>query len=148
MFRVHTPIIRSSRCWVAAYGFLHQVFGWVVVLRAAAWVVCGADGASLLHSSSAPPDSTFLCVRHSVKSLRPPPLPSKCRALFDRDVLLYNLVRFNVMLIINGCLYFLRCHVPVHRPLSSNIWTRTNDWQTIKRYFDILLTVHLNIFIS
>ena len=40
MFRVHTPIIRSIRCWVAAYGFLHRVFGWVVVLRAAASVVC------------------------------------------------------------------------------------------------------------
>jgi len=40
MFRVHTPIIRSIRCWVAAYGFLHRVFWWVVVLRAAAWVVC------------------------------------------------------------------------------------------------------------
>ena len=39
MFRVHTSIIRSIRCWVAAYGFLHRVFGWVVVLRAAAWVV-------------------------------------------------------------------------------------------------------------
>ena len=26
MFRVHTPIIRSIRCWVAAYGFLHRVF--------------------------------------------------------------------------------------------------------------------------
>jgi len=36
MFRVHTPIIRSTGCWVAAYGFLHRVFGWVVVLRAAA----------------------------------------------------------------------------------------------------------------
>jgi len=35
---VRTPIIRSIRCWVAAYGFLHRVFGWVVVLR-------GADGA-------------------------------------------------------------------------------------------------------
>jgi len=23
MFRVHTAIIRSIRCWVAAYGFLH-----------------------------------------------------------------------------------------------------------------------------
>ena len=23
MFRVHAPIIRSIRCWVAAYGFLH-----------------------------------------------------------------------------------------------------------------------------
>ena len=33
---VHTPIIRSIRCWVAAYGFVHRVFGWVVVLRAAA----------------------------------------------------------------------------------------------------------------
>ena len=33
MFRVHTSIIRSIRCWVAAYGFLHRVFGWVVVLR-------------------------------------------------------------------------------------------------------------------
>jgi len=33
MFRVHTPIIRSIRCWVAAYGFLHRVFGWVVVLQ-------------------------------------------------------------------------------------------------------------------
>jgi hypothetical protein len=39
MFRVHMPIIRSIRCWVAAYGFLHRVFGWMVVLRAAAWVV-------------------------------------------------------------------------------------------------------------
>ena len=29
MFRVHTPIIRSIRRWVAAYGFLHRVFGWV-----------------------------------------------------------------------------------------------------------------------
>jgi len=27
MFRVHTPIIRSIRWWVAAYGFLHRVFG-------------------------------------------------------------------------------------------------------------------------
>ena len=26
MFRVHTPIIRSIRCWVAAYGFLHRVW--------------------------------------------------------------------------------------------------------------------------
>jgi len=42
MFRVHTIIIRSIRCWVAAYGFVHRVFGWVVVLRAA---VYGADGA-------------------------------------------------------------------------------------------------------
>jgi len=42
MFRVHTPIIRSMRCWVAACGFLCRVFGWVVVLRAA---VYGADGA-------------------------------------------------------------------------------------------------------
>jgi len=42
MFRVHTPIIRSIRCWVAAYGFLHRVFGWMVVLRAVAY---GADGA-------------------------------------------------------------------------------------------------------
>jgi len=40
MFRVHTSIIRSIRCWVAAYGFLHRVFGWVVVLSAAAWVMC------------------------------------------------------------------------------------------------------------
>ena len=40
MFRVHTHIIRSIRCWVAVYGFLHGVFGWVVVLRAAALVVC------------------------------------------------------------------------------------------------------------
>ena len=30
MFRVHTPIIRSIRCGVAAYGFLHRVCGWVV----------------------------------------------------------------------------------------------------------------------
>ena len=30
MFWVHIPIIRSTGCWVAAYGFLHQVFldGW------------------------------------------------------------------------------------------------------------------------
>jgi len=34
-------IIRSIRCSVAAYGFLHRVFGWVVVLRA----VYVADGA-------------------------------------------------------------------------------------------------------
>ena len=40
MFRVHTPIVRSIRCGVAAYGFLHRVFGWVVDLRVAAWVVC------------------------------------------------------------------------------------------------------------
>ena len=33
MFRVHTPIIRSTGCWVAACDFLHRVFGWVVVLR-------------------------------------------------------------------------------------------------------------------
>jgi hypothetical protein len=26
MFRVHTPIIRSIVCWVAAYGFLHRDF--------------------------------------------------------------------------------------------------------------------------
>ena len=31
MFRVHTPVVRSIGCWVAAYGFLHRVFGWVVV---------------------------------------------------------------------------------------------------------------------
>jgi len=36
----NTPIIRSITCWVAEYGFLHGVFGWVVVLRAAALVVC------------------------------------------------------------------------------------------------------------
>ena len=36
MFRVHTPIIRSIRCWIAAYGFPHRVFGWVVALSAAA----------------------------------------------------------------------------------------------------------------
>ena len=42
MFRVHTPIIRSIRCCVAAYGFLHRVFGLVTFLRAA---VYGADGA-------------------------------------------------------------------------------------------------------
>ena len=29
MFRVHTPIIRSIRCWDAACGFLHRGFGWV-----------------------------------------------------------------------------------------------------------------------
>ena len=33
---VHTPIIRGIGCWVAAYGFLHRIFGWVVILRAAA----------------------------------------------------------------------------------------------------------------
>ena len=27
MLRVHTPIIRSIRCCVAAYGFLHRVIG-------------------------------------------------------------------------------------------------------------------------
>ena len=43
MFRVHTPIIRSIRCWVAAFGFLHRVFGWMVVLRAAAKVVCAVQ---------------------------------------------------------------------------------------------------------
>ena len=32
MFREHTLIIRSIRCWVAAYGFLHQVLVWVVVV--------------------------------------------------------------------------------------------------------------------
>ena len=41
MFRVHTPIIRSIRSWVTAYGFLHRVFGLVVVLRAAAFARCG-----------------------------------------------------------------------------------------------------------
>jgi len=40
MFRVHTSINRSIRCLVTAHGFLHRVFGWVVVLRAAAWIVC------------------------------------------------------------------------------------------------------------
>ena len=35
MFRVHTPIIRRIRCWVAAYGFQHRTFGFLVVLRAA-----------------------------------------------------------------------------------------------------------------
>ena len=39
MFRVHTPIIKNIRCWVAAYGFVHRIFGLVVVLRAAAWFV-------------------------------------------------------------------------------------------------------------
>jgi len=43
MFREHTPIIRGIRCWVAAYGFLHRVFGRVVVLTAAAWVVCAVQ---------------------------------------------------------------------------------------------------------
>ena len=42
MFRAHTPIIMRIRCWVAAYSFLHRVCGWMVVLRAAAWVVCMA----------------------------------------------------------------------------------------------------------
>jgi len=46
MFRVHTPIIRSIRCWVVVYGFLHQVYGRVVVLRATAvGRVYGVDGA-------------------------------------------------------------------------------------------------------
>jgi len=36
MFRAHMPIIRSIRCLAAAHGFLHRVFGWAVVLRAAA----------------------------------------------------------------------------------------------------------------
>ena len=40
MFRTHTPIIRSTGCQVAACGFLHPVCRWVVVLTAAAWVVC------------------------------------------------------------------------------------------------------------
>ena len=31
LFRIHTPIIRSIRCSVATYGFLHRVFGWLVV---------------------------------------------------------------------------------------------------------------------
>ena len=44
MFRVHTPIIRSIRCWVGAYGFLHRVFGWVVESRCVGRVY-GADGA-------------------------------------------------------------------------------------------------------
>jgi len=35
MFRAHTPIIRSTGCWVAAYDFLHRVCGWVVVLGVA-----------------------------------------------------------------------------------------------------------------
>ena len=39
MFEVHTPIKRSIRSCFAAYGFLHREVGWVVVLRAAAWVV-------------------------------------------------------------------------------------------------------------
>ena len=39
MSRVHKPINRSIRSSVAAYGFLHRIFGWVVVLRDAAWVV-------------------------------------------------------------------------------------------------------------
>ena len=38
-FRVNTPIIRRIKCWFSAYGFLHRVFGWMVVLRAAAYVV-------------------------------------------------------------------------------------------------------------
>ena len=32
LFRAHTPTIRNVRCWVAAYGLLHRVFGWVAVL--------------------------------------------------------------------------------------------------------------------
>jgi len=40
MFRVHTPIIRSIICSVAACGFVHRVFGWVVVCTV--WMVpCG-----------------------------------------------------------------------------------------------------------
>jgi len=39
MFRVYTAIIRNIRCWVAAYGFLHRVLGWMVVLRAAVCTV-------------------------------------------------------------------------------------------------------------
>jgi len=42
MFWVHTPIIRSIRSWVAAYGFVDRVFGWVVVLRAEA-EACNTD---------------------------------------------------------------------------------------------------------
>jgi len=45
MFRVHMPIIRSTECWVAAYGFLNRLFGWAVVLRAVRMVLCTAPSA-------------------------------------------------------------------------------------------------------
>ena len=60
MFRVHVLIIRSIRCWDAAYGFLHRVFGWVVVSRAA------ADGA--LHGTIRTVHTTY------AELSRPPPI--------------------------------------------------------------------------
>ena len=41
MFQVHTPIIRSIRRWVAAYGFLHRVF----------WMSGGLESRRYHHSS-------------------------------------------------------------------------------------------------
>ena len=48
MFRVHTPIIRSIRCSVAAYGSLHRFF-WMGggLNRRCVGRVCGADGAPI-----------------------------------------------------------------------------------------------------
>jgi len=39
MFRAHTPIIGALNDELQHMVFLHRGFGWVVVLRAAAWVV-------------------------------------------------------------------------------------------------------------
>ena len=52
MFRAHTPIIRSIRCWVAAYGFLYRVCGWVVVLVAVDDAVHHPHRTHDLHSGS------------------------------------------------------------------------------------------------
>jgi len=67
MFRVHMPIIRRIRCVVAEYGFLHRVCGMVVVLRAAAYVVCTVRMVPCGTAPSAP--YTQLTQRLS----RPPP---------------------------------------------------------------------------
>ena len=65
MFRVHTHIIRSIRRWVAPCGFLHRVFKWVVVLRAA---VYGAD----VNVRVAPPSAPH--TRPTQRLSRPPPI--------------------------------------------------------------------------
>ena len=79
MFRVKTPIIRSIICWVGAYGFLHRVCGWVVVLRAAAWVVCTVPMVTHRHrtigtvyTSRTAPSSPYS--RPTQRLSRPPPI--------------------------------------------------------------------------
>ena len=64
MFRVHSPIISSIGCWFAAYGYLHRVFGWMVVWRAATWVVCTVQKTICCNTNANAPDDGRMYPKH------------------------------------------------------------------------------------